>query len=147
MEKREGQRRGSLFICGMADKEVHYCMKRKILYCLFFLLLLSVSKAQQRLVDSILKELQQPMPDSNRAMSMMRLAVDYEVVDTAHAYRSYREAIEFASGKKLYYQLGRIYQNQSILYTSAANYEAAHVSLDHAIESYQLSDHAKSKQW
>jgi len=130
----------------MVAKEVHYCMRRKILCCLLFFPLL-YSEAQQKLVDSITKELQQPMPDSNRAMSMMRLAVDYEAVDTAKAYQSYKDAIKFASEKKLYYQLGRIYQNQSVLFSNAANYEEALSSLDHAIENYKRSDHPKAKLW
>ncbi|MBN8856130.1 MAG: sensor histidine kinase [Sphingobacteriales bacterium] len=135
------------FICRMADKEVYYCMKKELCCCLFFLLLLSSARTQQRLVDSLTKELQQSMPDSNRATSMMRLAVDYEAVDTAKAYQAYREAIKFASEKKLYYQLGRVYQNQSFLFNSAANYEQALASLDHAIENYKKSGHPKAKLW
>jgi two-component system, NarL family, sensor kinase len=131
----------------MEDKEVHYCMGEKIVFCLLFLLLLHSAKAQQKLVDSISKELQKPMPDSNRAMSMMRLAVDYEAVDTAKAYQAYREAIKFATEKKLHYQLGRIYQNQSVLFSSAANYEEAQTSLNNAIENYKKSDHPKAKLW
>jgi len=122
-------------------------MRRKLFYCLLFILLLRFAEAQQHLVDSIAKELKQSIPDSTRAMSMMRLAVDYEVVDTAKAYQSYREAITFASEKKMYYQLGRIYQNQSFLFNSSANYEQAILSFDHAIENYKKSDHPKAKQW
>lgn len=80
-------------------------------------------------------------------MSMMRLAVDYEAVDTAKAYESYHAAVRFASEKKLYYQLGRIYQNQSFLLNSTSNYEEALASLDHAIENYKKSDHHKAKLW
>ena len=87
------------------------------------------------------------MPDSNRAMSMMRLAVDYEVVDTAKAYKAYREAIKFADEKKLYYQLGRTYQNQSFLFSSATNYPQTKASLDMAISNYKKSDHPKAKLW
>ena len=122
-------------------------MRRKIPCCLLFLLLLYAAEAQQNLVDSITKELKQSMPDSNRAMSMMRLAVDYEAVDTARAYQSYRNAIKFAGEKKLYYELGRIYQNQSILFSSGANYKEALAGLDHAIASYKKSDHPKAKLW
>ncbi|MBO9636090.1 MAG: hypothetical protein J7578_23505 [Chitinophagaceae bacterium] len=87
------------------------------------------------------------MPDSSRAMSMMRLAVDYEAIDTAKSYQAYREAIKFASEKKLYYQLGRTYQNQSFLFNSAAKYEQALASLDNAIEYYKKSGHPKAKLW
>lgn len=87
------------------------------------------------------------MPDSNRAMSMMRLAIDYEAVDTAKAYQAYQDAIEFSSRKKLHYQLGRTYQNQSFLFSTGANYQQAVESLDKAIASYKKSDHPKAKQW
>ncbi|WP_276503574.1 sensor histidine kinase [Terrimonas pollutisoli] len=122
-------------------------MRRIIQVYILFLLPAGFLQAQQHLVDSIRNELKQQMPDSNRAMSMMRLAIDYEAVDTAKAYQAYRDAIKFASEKKLYYQLGRAYQNQSVLFSTAANYEQATVSLDHAIANYEKSDHPKSKLW
>lgn len=122
-------------------------MREKIPACVLFLLLFYSSYGQQHLVDSITNELKQPMADSNRAMSLMRLAINYEAVDTAKAYEGYGNAIKFASEKKLYYQLGRIYQNQSFLYNTAANYSQALASLDHAIEYYKKSGHPKSKQW
>jgi len=122
-------------------------MRKTITIWTIFLLPAGFLHAQQHLVDSIRNELKQEMPDSNRAMSMMRLAVDYEAVDTAKAYQGYRDAIKFADEKKLYYQLGRTYQNQSFLFSTAANYEQAIISLDHAIASYLKSDHPKAKQW
>jgi signal transduction histidine kinase len=122
-------------------------MKTKIIAFTLIFLITDLVNAQQHLVDSITKELQQPMPDSSRAISMMRLAIDYELVDTSLAYRAYREAIKFAKEKKLYYQLGRIYQNQSVLLTIATSYAEAKASLDSAITSYQKSDHPKAKKW
>jgi len=119
----------------------------KITIALLFSLLLNSADAQQHLVDSITIELQKPMADSNRATSMMRLAIDYELVDTARAYQAYREAIKFAKEKKLYYQLGRIYHNQSILFTTAADYTASKTSLDSAIAFYQRSNHPKAKRF
>lgn len=122
-------------------------MKEKLLTCiLFFLPVLSLN-AQQHLVDSIIKELQTTMPDSNRALSMMRLAIDYEVVDTAKAYKAYRDAIRFASEKDLHYQLGRIYQNLSFLYSAAANYTATRTMLDSAIFYYRKSTHPNAGLW
>src|SRR6478609_6908447 len=104
-------------------------------------------RAQQHLVDSLTKQLEGPMADSNRAMSMMRLAIDYEVVDTAKAYNAYKNAIKFASEKKLFYQLGRIYQNQSFLYSSAARYTDSRNSLDTAVLNYKRSNHPNAKLW
>ncbi len=120
---------------------------QKVLFIFISFFLLKTTEAQQHLVDSIAKELQQPMADSNRAMSMMRLAIDYEVVDTAKAYNAYKDAIKFASEKKLFYQLGRIYQNQSFLYSSAARYTDCRNSLDTAVLNYKKSTHANAKLW
>lgn len=120
---------------------------RKISVICICLLFFKTAATQQHLVDSITKELQQPMTDSNRAISMMRLAIDYEVVDTAKAYKAYRDAIKFAGEKNLYYCLGRIYQNQSFLFSTAANYIQAKTSLDTAIFNYQKSDNPKARKF
>src|SRR3954471_18496818 len=119
----------------------------KLAGCIFFLLLAISGLSQQHLVDSITKELEMPMPDSNRAVSMMRLAIDYEGIDTSKAYEAYRHAIAFAGEKKLHYYLGRIYHNQSFLFSSGANYLRSKSSLDTAITNYQKSTHPRAKQW
>ena len=103
--------------------------------------------AQQHLVDSLAKELKQPMTDSSRALSMMRMAIDYEAIDTANAYNAYRNAIAFATEKKLYYQLGRIFHNQSFLYSVAGNYTATRASLNKAVTNYQKSKYPKAKRY
>jgi two-component system NarL family sensor kinase len=120
---------------------------QKVVFIFVFFFLLKATAAQQHLVDSITKELKQPLADSNRAMSMMRLAIDYEVVDTAKAYHAYLDAITFAREKKLYYQLGRIYQNQSFLYSSGTRYVDCRNSLDTAVLCYQKSNHPNAKLW
>ena len=120
---------------------------RKVLLLFILLLFLKTTEAQQHLVDSITKELQQPMADSNRAVSMMRLAIDYEIVDTARAYQAYRNAVKFAKEKKQYFQLGRIYHNQSVLFGTGGNYTQSRASLDTAIIFYTKSDHPKAKKW
>ena len=119
----------------------------KIIFAFILSFLIISSDAQQHLVDSITIELKKPMADSSRAISMMRLAIDYELVDTARAYKAYKDAIKFANEKKLYYQLGRIYHNQSILFTNAANYTESRASLDSAIVFYQKSNHPKAKKF
>lgn len=128
-------------------KSLHYYMRLKLITSLSLFLSIHTIKAQQHLVDSITKELQLPMADSNRAMSMMRLAIDYEVVDTGKAYKAYKEAIKFAREKNLFYQLGRTYQNQATLLTTATNYSEARASLDTAIIFYLKSDHPKASLW
>jgi len=122
-------------------------MRRVLFVSIFYSVLFDSAEAQQHLVDSITRELAQPMADSNRALSMMRLAIDYEVVDTTKAYNSYRDAIKFAQEKKLYYQLGRIFQNQSFLYSSAARYPECRSSLDTAVLYYQRSTHPNARLW
>ena len=119
---------------------------------LAFILLISAgvftsANAQQHLVDSISKELQQPMADTNRAVSMMRLAIDYELVDTAKAYAAYQDAIRFAKSKNLNYNLGRIYQNLAVLYGTGAKYKESIAHLDSAILNYQQSDNPKAKKY
>lgn len=116
-------------------------MKKIFFGTLLLLAVFTSTKAQQHLIDSISKELKQDLPDTTRAISMMRLAIDYELVDTAKAHQAYQEAIRFAKSKKLYYQLGRIYQNHAFLYSNAARYAEAIASLDTAILNYQRSDH------
>jgi signal transduction histidine kinase len=122
-------------------------MRKVIIIPLLIFFTLHSTLAQQHLVDSITRELQQPMADTNRAVSMMRLAIDYELVDTAKAYKAYRDAIKFAREKNLYYNLGRIYQNQSVLYGNAGNDLQSITSLDTAIISYQKSDNPKAKKF
>jgi len=135
-----------VYLCS-ERKSLHYYMGLRLLTCLFLLLSINSTNAQQYLVDSITKELELPMPDSNRALSMMRLAIDYEVVDTAKAYKAYKDAIKFAREKKLFYHLGRTYQNQATLFTTATNYSEARASLDTAIICYLKSDHPKAMLW
>jgi tetratricopeptide (TPR) repeat protein len=122
-------------------------MRKIIAGHIFLFFLLNSVQAQQHLVDSITKELLQPMPDTNRAVSIMRLAIDYELVDTAKAYQAYRDAINFARKKNLYYNLGRIYQNQAVLFSTGGNDVQAKVSLDSAIFFYQKSDNPKAKKF
>ncbi len=117
---------------------------------LAFVLLISAgvctsAGAQQHLVDSITRQLQQPLADTVRAVSMMRLAIDYELVDTAKAYEAYRAAIDFAKEKGLDYNVGRAYQNVAVLYSTAANNIRAIECLDSAVMSYQRSTHPKAQ--
>jgi two-component system, NarL family, sensor kinase len=122
-------------------------MRKLMAGCILFFLTVTATEAQQHLVDSITNELKGQMPDTNRVLSMMRLAIDYEVVDTAKAYQAYRNAIQFGKEKKLYYYLGRIYQNQSFLFRTASNYTATKASLDTAIIYYKRSGNPKAEKY
>ena len=147
MEKGEGYWGCIVVYLYNESKRLFYNMGKIIAIYISIFLLAGSAEAQQHLVDSITKELQQPMADTNRAVSMMRLAIDYELVDTAKAYQAYRNAIKFARQKNLYYNLGRIYQNQSVLFSTNGNDEQARVSLDTAIIFYQKSDNPKAKKF
>lgn len=116
-------------------------MKKIVFLSLLLSTVFTAVNAQQHLVDSITNELKQSMPDTNRAVSMMRLAIDYELVDTAKAYKAYQEAIRFAKSKKLNYNLARIYQNLAILHSNSGRNELAIACLDTAILNYQQSKH------
>ena len=117
---------------------------KKIVFLSLFACVFTTAQSQQHLIDSIAKELKGSMPDTNRAVSMMRLAIDYELVDTAKSRQAYLDAIRFAKSKKLKYNLGRIYQNMAYLYSNAARYEEAIAILDTAILNYQESDHPRA---
>ena len=58
-------------------------------------------RAQTPVIDSLKKQLQTTVPDTIRAMSLMRLATNYETIDTAQSIRYYNEAIQFSKNKKI----------------------------------------------
>ena len=115
-------------------------MKKWLILLLPLLLALQVT-AQQKIIDSIEKELKGNIPDTVRALSMMRLAINYEGVDTAKAGKAYRDAIAFGVSKKLNFLTGRIYDNQGILLTTRGLYAMARASFDSAMYYLDHSDH------
>jgi len=119
-------------------------MKKIFFLSLFACCVITTAHSQQHLVDSITQELKGTMSDTNRAVSMMRLAIDYELLDTAKSRQAYLEAIRFAKSKTLKYNLGRIYQNLAYLSSNATRYEEAIAILDTAILYYQQSDHPRA---
>ncbi len=104
---------------------------------LSLLLLLSFQffegQSQQHLIDSLEKQLSTTLPDTIRAESMMRLAVDYESVDSAKSMQAYKNAIGFSKSRNLVYILGRTYYNQSFILTNGGHYQQAKESLDSAL--------------
>ena len=105
-------------------------------------LLLSLKvTGQQQIIDSIEKELKTNIPDSTRALSMMRVAINYEGIDTAKAGKAYKDAIAFAVTKKLCLLSGRIYDNQAVLLTNRGLYAMARASLDSAMYYLDHCDH------
>lgn len=101
--------------------------------------------AQQKLIDSLEKELAGSIHDTVRAMSMMRLAVNYESVDTGKAANIYRQTLHFCFDKKLDYIAGRTYHNLAILQNVTGKYKQAFVSLDSAIYYLDKSNHPQAQ--
>ena len=116
-------------------------MMKTLLILLFPLLLTLQGTGQQKIIDSIEKELKGNIPDTVRALSMMRLAINYEGVDTAIAGKTYRDGIAFAVSKKLNFLTGRLYDNQGILLTTRGLYAMARASFDSAMYYLDHSDH------
>jgi two-component system NarL family sensor kinase len=114
--------------------------KNRLLLLLPLLLALHVT-GQQHIIDSIEKELKTNIPDSVRALSMMRIAINYESIDTAKAGKAYKNVIAFSVNKKLYLLAGRSYDNQSILLINRGLYAMARHSLDSAMYYLDNSGH------
>lgn len=114
---------------------------RRLTFIMISLLLFAVVFAQHKKIDSIMSQLKTVLPDTTRAMSMMRLAYYYETVDTIQSVRAYQEAINFAKGKNLVYETGNIYFNRSFLFHAAGKYGEALLSLDTAMIYLDKSTH------
>jgi signal transduction histidine kinase len=116
-------------------------MRKIWLILLLTLQLAFAATGQQPIIDSIEKELKTSIPDSVRALSMMRIAINYEGIDTVKAAKAYKDAIVFAVGKKLYLLAGRTYDNQSVLLINRGLYAMARASLDSAMYYLDKSHH------
>ncbi|OQY96680.1 MAG: hypothetical protein B6D37_01370 [Sphingobacteriales bacterium UTBCD1] len=108
--------------------------------CLSFLLLTD-SFAQQKEIDSLSNQLKSDLPDTTRALSLMRLAYYYETIDTEKSAQAYQNAIAFTKNKKLDYQAANIYFNQSYLFYAQGKYQEASASVDTALIFLENSSH------
>ncbi len=100
--------------------------------------------AQTPYIDSLTKELKGPLADTTRAISMMRLGIALETVDTALCSKTYNEGIAFARSKGLDYQAGLIYFNRAYLYIARASYNEAEKTLDTALVFLGRSKHGNT---
>lgn len=114
---------------------------RKIIIIFYLMIVCNFLNAQDHYVDSIQKELSGNIHDTIKAISLMRIAVHYEAVDTAKAALYYRKAIDFAKDKKMDYKTAVIYQNQGYLFMNSGRYDAAGKSLDTALLYAKKSTH------
>lgn len=105
-----------------------------------------VGHAQHAIIDSIQKQLATNLPDTVRVLSMMRIAVAYEGIDTMKSAKAYRDAIAFARSKKLEYQAGVIYQNYHFLFLNRGLYTEAGKYLDSAMFFIQKFNTPKAKE-
>lgn len=104
------------------------------------------ANSQQAIIDSLQKQLATDLPDTVRVLSMMRVAVNYEGVDTMKSAKAYREAIAFARSKSLEYQAGVIYQNYHFLLLNRGLYAQAEKYLDSALFFVQKFSTPKAKE-
>ncbi len=101
----------------------------------------TTSFSQQKIVDSLEKQLKQSIPDTVRTISLMRLAIQYEGIDTAKAAALYNEGIALARKINNNYQASRLYHNRGILENTVAKYQQAENSYDSAIWLLDHSNH------
>jgi two-component system, NarL family, sensor kinase len=106
----------------------------KPLSALVLCLLLCFSiNAQNPTIDSLEKQLTTTLPDSMRALSMMRLAVNLETIDTLKSMQVYNATLAFAISKKLYHRVGLTYFNQSFLFSKEGRHDDAKIRLDSSL--------------
>ncbi len=121
----------------------YICRMKKagLLVWIFLILGKHTLLAQTPVIDSLKKQLQASLPDTIRAMSMMRLAANYETIDSTQSIRYYNEAIAFSKSRKIPFELGRIYFNKSFVLSKAARYVEAEICLDSAYWLLSSSTH------
>ena len=100
---------------------------------LIALLQMPATFAQQKVIDSLENQLKQSIPDTIRIVSMMRLAIQYEAVDTARAAALYNQGIALANKIGNNYLASRHYHNRAILETTVGKYNQADISIDSGI--------------
>jgi two-component system NarL family sensor kinase len=100
--------------------------------------------AQTPYIDSLTKELKGTLADTARAISMMRLGIALETVDTALCSKTYNEGIQFARSKGLDYQAGLICFNRAYLYIARASYNEAEKTVDTALVFLGRSKHVNT---
>lgn len=94
--------------------------------------------AQQHRVDSITRLLQQrDLPDTLRAQHLIHRAMYMEAVNDSAAHRQYREAIDFALGRKLYAYAGMALRYEATPYQVAGKYDQERENLKQAIAHLQ----------
>ncbi len=108
---------------------------------LIALLQMPATFAQQKVIDSLENQLKQSIPDTIRIVSLMRLAIQYEAVDTARAAALYNQGIALANKIGNNYLASRHYHNRAILESTVGKYDRANISIDSGIWYLDHSNH------
>jgi two-component system, NarL family, sensor kinase len=122
-------------------------MKKIYFFLLFFLLYCATIQviAQQHLADSIETLLKTEMPDSTRAIAMVYRGRYYETIDSVKSQQFYREAIEYATNKKLDYPLGFALHNNMFIDIHSGKHENHADEMEQAIFVLSRAKNQKAK--
>lgn len=101
--------------------------------------------AQQPLVDSIEKKLQQNLPDSVRATDMIFHAMYMEPVNMKQAHELYKKAIEFSMANKLWYHAGLALRYEATPYYIQGKHEKEFENIQRAEKLFLQSNHSNAK--
>lgn len=103
-------------------------------------------RAQQVLVDSIQKLLQQPeLPDSAKAYNLVLLAMYAEPLDMNKAHQIYKEAVDFSLSKKLDYYAGMALYYEATPFHISGERDKEYTNLKRAIALLEKLDTYKAK--
>jgi two-component system, NarL family, sensor kinase len=118
--------------------------KNKILIILS-LLVVAQLPAQRNLADSIELVLQQKMPDSVRAVTMVNRAMFYEAIDSGKAEQLYKEALDFSVSRKLYYPAGLAIRFRLVPKIASGIYDKHVDDINRAAYYFSLSKNPKAR--
>ena len=119
----------------------------KIIYLItvLFFLYASPSLAQQKVIDSLELLLNTKIPDTTYAKTLIKMAMEYEGIDTSKSAMYYQKAISFSLKKNLTYEAGSSYYNQSFLLNTKGLYDKSLISLDSAEYYFTNSNNSNSE--
>jgi two-component system, NarL family, sensor kinase len=111
------------------------------IFVLYFLMNAAPLQAQQALVDSIKKKLQQNLPDTVRALDMIYYAMYMEAVNMEEAHRLYKAAIDYSTSKQLWYHAGLTLRYEATPYSMQGQRQRELDNIQRAEKYFLQSDH------
>lgn len=115
-----------------------------IVLLLVGLVVFKTSQAQKHLADSIDALLKKELPDSTRAVAMAFRGMFYETVDSAKSKQFYKEAIDYATKRKLHYAAGLAIHFEYFLDLNKGFYEERIDDIEKAIYHLSVSKNKKA---